>query len=125
MFPLGALSLGLCLILSAQARTPWHLYLTWGVLVGQGLNLIGFVPHLTQMSLWFHQRRGLACGLVLSGASMGTVILVPGTQYLVTGYGWRLAYTVLGLVVLGLLMPPNALLPRHQPADTVHHPEGA
>src|SRR4029434_4132921 len=91
MFPLGALSLGLGLILSAQARTPWHLYLTWGVLVGQGLNLIGFVPHLTQMSLWFHRRRGLACGLVLSGASMGTLILVPGTQYLVNGYGVRLA----------------------------------
>ena len=71
-----------------------------GVLVGQGLNLIGFVPHLTQMSLWFHRRRGLASGLVLSGASMGTLILVPGAQYLVNGYGWRLAYTVLGLLVL-------------------------
>ena len=59
-----------------------------------------FVPHLTQMSLWFHQRRGLASGLVLSGASMGTLILVPGAQYLVNGYGWRLAYTVLGLLVL-------------------------
>jgi len=27
LFPLGARSLGLGLILSAQARTPWHLYL--------------------------------------------------------------------------------------------------
>jgi MFS family permease len=125
MFPLGALSLGLGLILSAQARTPWHLYLTWGVLVGQGLNLIGFVPHLTQMSLWFHQRRGLACGLVLSGASMGTLILVPGTQYLVNGYGWRLAYTVLGLLVLGLLIPLNALWQRHHPADLGLYPDGA
>jgi MFS family permease len=71
LFPIGALSLGPGLILSAQARTPWHLYLTWGMLVGQGLNLIGFVPHLTQMSLWFHQRRGLASGLVLSGSSNG------------------------------------------------------
>src|SRR5215471_20528314 len=113
MFPLGALCLGLGLILSAQARTPWHLYLTWGVLVGQGLNLIGFVPHLTQMSLWFHRRRGLASGLVLSGASMGTMILVPGLQYLVNSYGWRLAYAVLGLLVLGLLIPLNALWQRH------------
>ena len=60
---------------------PWHLYLTWGVLVAQGLNLIGFVPHLTQMALWFRQRRGLASGLVLSGASIGALVSVPGTQY--------------------------------------------
>src|ERR687888_2362466 len=116
MFPLGALCLGLGLILSAQARTSWHLSLTWGVLVGQGLNLIGFVPHLTHMSLWFRQRRGLASGLVLSGASMGTLILVPGMQYLVNGYGWRLAYTVLGLLVLSLLVPLNALWQHHHPA---------
>jgi MFS family permease len=125
LFPLGALCLGLGLILSAQARTPWHLSLTWGVLVGQGLNLIGFVPHLTQMALWFHQRRGLASGLVLSGASMGTLILVPGLQYVVNGYGWRLAYTVLGLIVLDLLIRLNALWQRHHPADLGLYPDGA
>src|SRR5262249_39597986 len=101
------------------------LYLTWGVLVGQGLNLIGFVPHLTHISLWFHQRRGLASGLVLSGASMGTLILVPGVQYLVNGYGWRLTYTVLGLLVLGVLIPLNALWQRHYPADLGLYPDGA
>jgi MFS family permease len=125
LFPLGALCLGLGLILSAQARTPWQLCLTWGVLVGQGLNLIGFVPHLTQMSLWFHRRRGFASGLVLSGASMGTLILVPGLQYVVNGYGWRLAYTVLGLLVLGVLIPLTALWQRHRPADLGLYPDGA
>jgi len=81
LFPCGALCLGLGLITTAQARAPWHLYLTWGVLVAQGLNLIGFVPHLTQMALWFRQRRGLASGLVLGGASIGALVSVPGTQY--------------------------------------------
>jgi Na+/melibiose symporter-like transporter len=87
--------------------------------------LVGFVPHLAQMSLWFHQRRGLASGLVLSGASMGTLILVPGLQYVVNGYGWRLAYTVLGLLVLGLLIPLNALWQRHRPSDLGLYPDGA
>jgi nitrate/nitrite transporter NarK len=95
------------------------------VLVGQGLNLIGFVPHLTQISLWFHQRRGLASGLVLSGASMGTLILVPGVQYAVNVYGWRLAYTMLGLLVLSVLIPLNALWQRHRPADLGLYPDGA
>jgi MFS family permease len=77
------------------------------------------------MSLWFHRRRGLASGLVLSGASLGTLILVPGLQYMVNGYGWRLAYTVLGLLVLGLLIPLNALWQRHRPSDLGLHPDGA
>lgn len=125
LFPFGALCLGLGLITSAQAQEPWQLCLTWGVLVGQGMNLIGFVPHLTQMALWFHQQRGLASGLVLSGASMGTLILVPGMQYLVNRYGWRLAYTALGLLVIGCLVPLNALLQRHRPADLGLYPDGA
>jgi len=125
LFPLGALCLGLGLITSAQARTPWHLCLTWGVLVGQGLNLSGFVPHLTQMALWFRQRRGLASGLVLSGASIGTLVCVPGAQYLVNRYGWRPTYTVLGLIVVGCLVPLNALMQRHRPADLGLYPDGA
>ena len=114
LFPCGALCLGLGLITSAQAQEPWHLCVTWGVLVGQGMTLAGFVPHLTQMALWFHQRWGLASGLVLSGASIGTLALVPGTQYLVHHSSWRLAYTVLGLIVIGCLVPLNALLQRHR-----------
>ena len=125
LFPFGVLCLGLGLITSAQARTPWHLCLTWGLLVSQGMNLSGFVPHLTQMSLWFRQRRGLASGLVLSGASMGALVLVPGTQYVVNHYGWRLTYTVLGLLVIGCLVPLNALLQRHHPADLGLYPDGA
>src|SRR2546428_2186563 len=125
LFPCGALCLGLGLITTAQARAPWHLYLTWGVLVAQGLNLIGFVPHLTQMALWFRQRRGLASGLVLSGASIGTLVLVPGTQYLVNRYGWRPAYTVFGLIVVACLVPLNALMQRHHPADLGLYPDGA
>src|SRR5713101_6627924 len=59
----------------------------------------------------------LTSGLVLSGASIGALILVPGVQYVVNYYGWRLAYTVLGLLVIGCLVPLNALLQRHRPAD--------
>jgi MFS family permease len=47
LFPCGALCFGLGLITSAQAQEPWHLCLTWGVLVAQGINLIGFVPSPT------------------------------------------------------------------------------
>lgn len=124
LFPLGALGLGLGLMACAQATAPWHLCLAWGLLVGQSVNCIGFVPNLAQMALWFHRRRGLASGLVLSGASVGTLLLIPGLQYLVNQYGWRTAYTCLGLLIIACLVPLNALLQRHRPADLGLYADG-
>src|SRR5713101_3655934 len=52
LFPFGALCLGLGLITSAQARTPWHLCLTWGVLVGPGLSRARPLPIFFTVRIW-------------------------------------------------------------------------
>lgn len=117
LFPLGIICLGLGLITSAQARTPWQLCLTWGLFVSQGFNLAGFVPHLALVSLWFHRQRGIASGIALSGSSIGGLVIVPVIQHLVHQYGWRPVYTVFGLVIIVCLVPINAIWQRHRPAD--------
>jgi MFS family permease len=124
LFPFGVVMLGLGLLLSARASTSWHLVLSWGLLVSQGFNVAGFVPHLTQVALWFHRRRGIASGLMISGASVGALLVVPGVQYLVDHMGWRSAYTLLGLTVMVCLVPLNVLWQRHRPADLGLHPNG-
>ena len=103
----------------------WHLCLGWGLLAAQGFNLAGFAPHLALVSLWFERRRGTAAGLVLGGASLGALIIVPLTQYFVDLNGWRWTYTVLGVVGFLILAPLNALWQRHRPQDIGLHPEGA
>jgi MFS family permease len=124
LFPLGAMCLGLGLIASAQAQTTWHLCLSWGLLVAQGFNLAGFVPHVALVALWFNRQRGIASGLVVSGASIGALVVVPGIQYLVDQFGWRPAYTALGLVVIGCLVPLNGVWQRHRPTDLDLYPDG-
>ena len=124
LFPMGALCLGLGLITSAWAVAPWQLCLSWGVLVAQGFNLAGYAPHLALVALWFNRRRGVASGVMIGGASLGSLVVVPGIQYLVNQYGWRLAYTALGVVVIGSLAPLNALWQRHRPADLGLFPDG-
>jgi MFS family permease len=124
LFPLGAICLGLGLMLSAQIQSPWHLCLSWGVLVAQGFNLAGFAPHLAHVARWFTRQRGLATGLVLSGASVGGLVIVPSAQYLVNHYGWRLAYSILGALVMLCLIPLNALGQRQRPAEGEWHPDG-
>ena len=125
LFPLGALCMGGGLIASAQATTVWQLCLGWGLLAAQGFNLAGFAPHLALVSLWFERRRGTAAGLVLGGASLGALVVVPLTQYLVALHGWRWTYTALGVAVILILAPLNALWQRHRPQDIDLHPEGA
>ena len=56
LFPLGAICLGVGVIVSARMQAPWQLCLSWGVLVAQGYNLAGFAPHLALAALWFHRR---------------------------------------------------------------------
>ena len=125
LYPLGAVCLGVGLLLSAQATTPWHLCLSWGLLVAQGFNLAGFAPHLAQVALWFNRQRGIASGLVISGASFGALVMVPSIQYVVDRYGWRPAYAVLGLIVMACLVPVNAIWQRHRPADLGLYPDDA
>jgi MFS family permease len=125
LFPLGVVSLGVGLLISAQASAPWQVCLGWGLLVAQGFNLAGFVPHLALVALWFNRQRGVASGLVISGGSVGALVVVPSIQYVVGQYGRRPAYTALGLVVMAVLVPLNALWQCHRPADLGLHPDGA
>ncbi len=124
LFPLGAICLGLGLIMSSYAQTTWHLCLTWGVLVSQGFNLAGFVPNIALVSLWFHRKRGIASGIAISGASLGGLAIVPGIQYLVDDIGWRQAYALLGVITMVCLVPLNALWQRHYPSDLGLYPDG-
>jgi MFS family permease len=124
LFPLGAICLGVGVIVSAQMNAPWQLCLSWGLLVAQGYNLAGFAPHLALAALWFSRRRGIATGIMLSGASVGALAIVPTAQYLVNAYGWRLAYTLLGTAAMVCLVPLNAIWQHHKPADLGLHPDG-
>ncbi len=74
---------------------------------GAATSVLGYLAVLPQ---WFDRRLGLALGLAMCGLGAGTVILPMTAQYLVTTFGWRMAYVVLGagsvalsLVACGLL----------------------
>ena len=125
LFPLGVLFLSGGLIASAQATTAWQLCIGWGLLAAQGFNLAGYAPHMALVSLWFERRRGTAAGLVLGGASLGALFIVPLTQYLVGLYGWRTTYSALGVAAALILVPLNALWQRHRPQDVGQYPDGA
>jgi MFS family permease len=116
----GVITLSLSLMASRWIRELWHLYSLLGVLAAIGVCGIGWVPHSVLLSRWFVQNRGLVVGIAFSGMGIGISIIGPVSQFLISWYGWRTAYMLLGLMVLVLLLPLNYAV-RNTPSETDNH----
>jgi len=108
----GLLSLGL--ILSCWGRNPWHFYLTFGVLSGTGLSLLGAVPLTMVIRNWFERRRGIALSLVFSGTG-AAYACYPAVAWLIDTFGWRRAYAIEGLIIMAVFGPLIALIAVYHP----------
>jgi MFS family permease len=91
-------------------------YLSLGVLVGAGVNCMGYTVQSLYLPLWFARRRGLAIGLAFAGAGVGAILLLPWLQAMVAQEGWRAACWSMGVLVLVVLGPIN-LFVWHRPTD--------
>ena len=111
------------LLLAPLTSQPWHLYLTIGVLVGAGSICLGYSGQSLFLPNWFIRRRGLAIGFAFAGVGIGSVTLLPWTQWMIEQAGWRTACTAIGLLVLVVLAPINLLL-RKRPEDLGLRPDG-
>jgi MFS family permease len=94
----AGLLLGLGFILMSQIRSTLHLYLFYGILVGAGMSG-AFVPPLSTVARWFVKRRGFITGIVAAGSGTGILIGPPVAVRLISFYGWRASYAILGSVV--------------------------
>ena len=106
----GAILLSLAILASGWVRQIWHLYLFFGVLAAIGTSGLGWVPHSVLLSNWFVQNRGTMVGIAFSGMGIGILIIGPTSQFLISLFGWRNAYRILGLTVLACLLPLNYIL---------------
>ena len=101
--------MGLGLILTSRVTALWQIYITFGGLVGIGTSGI-FPIGMATTARWFTARRGLALGIVSAGIGMGTLLLVPAAEWLITAYDWSMAYLVLGVATLLVTMPSALFL---------------
>jgi MFS family permease len=110
---IGGLLTGISFLLTSQINALWHVYLTWGILMGIG-SAFCFIPVMSIIPRWFIKRRGMAMGLVMAGSAVGGVIAPLLTQWLISAYDWRWAYIVLGIIIL-IIAVPLAQFMRHSP----------
>jgi MFS family permease len=105
--------------LSFLTPSLMHLYLTFCVLgvVGNGTTQMGYSR---AVSSWFVEKRGLALALVMAGVGAGSIFLPWLGQRIIETHGWRVAYQVLGVLVLIMGIPLTALFVRERPGDHGH-----
>lgn len=116
------------LIYTSFVEELWVGYLTYAIGVGIGSGC--FVAPLTGAAgLLFNKQRAAALGVVATGNGLGTLILIPLSEWLISNYGWRSAYRWLALIgligfifaALTILRPP----PRPAPAGGASNATGS
>lgn len=102
---------GLGYLLISQIGALWQLYLFYGVIVAIGLGGT-FVPLTSTVARWFVKRRGLMTGTISAGPAFGIATVPLVASLLISSYGWRTSYIIIGIVVLVLVIPAAQFLRR-------------
>jgi MFS family permease len=108
-------------LFSANIRRFYLFYVAMGLLI----NGVGPIPYGHVVSHWFDRHRGLALGLMMIGIGSGAMIMPWFAQQLITKFGWRTAYAVLGGAVLLIALPILAAFLSDKPQDLGLLPDGA
>ena len=109
--------------LSTFATSPWHLMLTWGVLIGTGTGSMALVFAAVISQTWFVKRRGLIAGVLTAGSATGQLIFLPFIAQLAVTTGWRSASLLIALGAI-LVVPIVLIWMRNSPADLGTTPYG-
>ncbi len=123
VMPVGVILLALGVAGCTRANEIWHLYLLFGVVAAIGSGLTGFASNIAVVAHWFIRKRGTAVGIFHSGWG-ASFIFVPISQYLISSFGWRNAYLIIGCVVPAILLPLILVFHRHRPQDMGLLPDG-
>lgn len=108
--------------LSSQARQPWHLLLSMGLLAAFGMSAT-WAPCSGTVVRWFTRRRGTAVSISTTGGSVGNLVVPFIAALLVGAVGWR--STMLGMAVGGgILIFLAAQLLYRDPESRGLHPDG-
>lgn len=95
--------MGISYLLVSQINDIWQLYLFYGVVGGIGLSG-ATVPMVSAVTRWFVKRRGLMVGIVMAGPALGITTVPLAASWLISSFGWRTAYVIVGSAVLVLVI---------------------
>jgi MFS family permease len=112
----GIMILGLATAGCALAHRLWHFYLLFGVLVSLGMAFSGWPLLTPTLTNWFAKKRGLVLGLGQMGGGLSFSYSIFA-EFFISHLGWRLAYVVLSVILLGILLPLYLFIFHYRPEE--------
>jgi MFS family permease len=124
VLPVGAVMVSAGFILTTVSTEVWHFILSLGALVVGASTLLAYNAHFVFVPNWFETRRGLALGIVSSGAGVISILALPLLQELIDTQGWRSGCIAYAAILLAVVLPLTLVLQRRRPQDFGLNPDG-
>jgi MFS family permease len=110
--------------LSVFMSSPWHLFVTWGLMVGigSGGGAIGIAAVVANR--WFVERNGLAMGLLFSAAAAGQLVFLPVLALVAERFSWQ-GVAIAATLGVAIILPLVAILLPESPGQIGLKPYGS
>ncbi|KAI1084799.1 major facilitator superfamily domain-containing protein [Whalleya microplaca] len=107
------------LMMVSISKEYYQIFLAQSIVSGIGTSFL-FYPTIAASGTWFKRHRSLAFGIMVSGSSLGGVVLPIMVQHLIeeVGFGWSIritAFLILGLLIFGNIAVKSRLPPVRKP----------
>lgn len=112
----GSVAAVLLLLAWSQVHSVAGFYLVWAG-IGLAFAAVLYEPAFAAVATWFQRGRGRALAVLTFFGGLASLVFIPLTERLISGYGWRTALIQLAGVVAVVTILPHALLLRRRPAD--------
>ncbi len=119
----GAAVMGMSLLALSLTQTLWWFYFFFFFGRATAVGAISLAISVV-VSNWFIRNRGMAMGIALLGSRAGMALLPLMVQLVLLWSNWRVAWLVLGIVVLAVAVVPSLRFLRRRPEDIGLLPDG-
>ena len=120
---IGALVSGLAFVTMPLVNSLVMFYLIYGILLSAGMSAMLYLPAWTVIAKWFRRRLSLALAVLATGAGFGGIIWAPISSVLISHFGWRSAFVILGFAIWIIVIPLSFVV-RNDPANSGLLPDG-
>ncbi|UOD51089.1 MFS transporter [Orrella daihaiensis] len=119
----GAIVMALGIAALGQVSQPWQMVAAF-ITMGLGWSCLSTIAVSATIAPWFEKFQGKAISTALLGASLGGMLGVPITLFLVQTFGFTAAMAIIGTVTVLTILPISIFILRRRPQDMGLWPDG-